>query len=140
MSTTTTSSDQPNCFLRFGDRCPTNTNWKFVFGCVGLPIGLILLFKFWGSRQPQPPPPRVEQGKRRPAARRTTGVVGYTVEVFRKSNRVAAVECAICLRELHYDDKLIIVTACRHFYHRACLNSWLAKKRSCPLCRAPVGP
>ena len=45
------------------------------------------------------------------------------------SSGVAADECPICLRDLHYadDDEVIedvVVLQCRHGYHRACLKTW----------------
>lgn len=42
--------------------------------------------------------------------------------------------CPICLEEMK-DDGLTIITKCGHEFHRECLDKWLPKENSCPLCR-----
>jgi hypothetical protein len=43
--------------------------------------------------------------------------------------------CAVCLESLEEGTK---TTACGHSFHGACLDTWLAHKPSCPVCRADV--
>ena len=42
--------------------------------------------------------------------------------------------CSICLEPYINNDKLYQLT-CNHYYHQICINHWLQKKTSCPLCR-----
>ena len=47
--------------------------------------------------------------------------------------------CAICLVD-YTDEDDIIPLPCddRHFFHAACITSWLESNNSCPLCKAPI--
>ncbi|KAM7532899.1 hypothetical protein Aperf_G00000128657 [Anoplocephala perfoliata] len=46
-------------------------------------------------------------------------------------------QCAICI-EIFKPHDLIRSLPCRHMYHRACIDPWLLKHRSCPLCKQNV--
>lgn len=41
-------------------------------------------------------------------------------------------DCSICYGE---DNSKAVTTACGHVFHENCLNPWLAKSKTCPLCR-----
>jgi ankyrin repeat protein len=45
-------------------------------------------------------------------------------------------QCAICLA----DDNLLggIMTSCNHQFHAECLQQWIAKHKSCPMCRSSI--
>ncbi|KAF8058357.1 gol [Scenedesmus sp. PABB004] len=45
--------------------------------------------------------------------------------------------CAICLVELEPGES-VTVLPCMHFYHRECIDSWLSRNCTCPLCKANV--
>lgn len=47
-------------------------------------------------------------------------------------------ECAICLGDELISPAERTDLSCGHAFHAACLSSWLAQQRSCPLCRAHV--
>ena len=42
--------------------------------------------------------------------------------------------CAICLNQ----GKIGKVLVCSHFFHKECIDKWLAEKKSCPLCLCEV--
>lgn len=44
-------------------------------------------------------------------------------------------ECAICLVEFGDDDVLRLLTACCHVFHQECIDLWLEKHKTCPVCR-----
>ncbi|CAI9095333.1 OLC1v1031263C1 [Oldenlandia corymbosa var. corymbosa] len=44
-------------------------------------------------------------------------------------------ECAICLVEFSDDDVLRFLTACCHVFHQECIDLWLEKHKTCPVCR-----
>ena len=41
--------------------------------------------------------------------------------------------CSICLKAIYEND--FTKTLCKHIFHKHCINTWLEKKNSCPLCR-----
>ncbi|KAF8017030.1 hypothetical protein BT93_H2283 [Corymbia citriodora subsp. variegata] len=43
-------------------------------------------------------------------------------------------DCAICLREVAIGDQLVRME-CSHEFHRTCIEAWLRKHHTCPLCR-----
>jgi hypothetical protein len=45
--------------------------------------------------------------------------------------------CAICFCEYEGSD-LVKRLPCGHFYHTGCIDAWLAKGTTCPLCKRPV--
>eukprot|EP00746_Dinoflagellata_sp_MGD_P165983 gnl/MRDRNA2_/MRDRNA2_95587_c0_seq1.p1 gnl/MRDRNA2_/MRDRNA2_95587_c0~~gnl/MRDRNA2_/MRDRNA2_95587_c0_seq1.p1 ORF type:complete len:440 (+),score=47.56 gnl/MRDRNA2_/MRDRNA2_95587_c0_seq1:122-1441(+) len=49
-----------------------------------------------------------------------------------------ASNCAICLTGFVRHDRIRQLPACKHEFHRACIDQWLLRMASCPLCLAPV--
>ncbi|TVU04376.1 hypothetical protein EJB05_50057, partial [Eragrostis curvula] len=49
-------------------------------------------------------------------------------------------ECVICLEPLLPGQLCSEVPACRHVFHRDCLDAWAKSKGTCPLCRAKIVP
>ena len=46
-------------------------------------------------------------------------------------------ECSICFLEFNVND-IVARLPCGHFYHCECINEWLGKKCTCPMCRWEV--
>ena len=46
-------------------------------------------------------------------------------------------KCSICYESYDDGDKLIILK-CNHNYHETCINSWIKKCKSCPICRIGI--
>uniref|UniRef100_A0ACD5XZC0 Uncharacterized protein n=1 Tax=Avena sativa TaxID=4498 RepID=A0ACD5XZC0_AVESA len=48
-------------------------------------------------------------------------------------------QCAVCLAEYAAGDEVRVLPACRHGFHRDCVDRWLLTRApTCPVCRAPV--
>ena len=43
-------------------------------------------------------------------------------------------DCTICLEEFNNDEE-IIKLKCNHLFHSKCIDDWIKKNQSCPLCR-----
>ena len=44
-------------------------------------------------------------------------------------------ECAICLEELREGDAVKMIPYCKHVFHPHCIDTWLDKQVTCPVCR-----
>ena len=51
-----------------------------------------------------------------------------------QENKFELIKCPICLMEI-IDGMDTIILPCEHFYHEKCIDQWLKKHNSCPLCR-----
>ncbi|KAF3441890.1 hypothetical protein FNV43_RR15805 [Rhamnella rubrinervis] len=47
-------------------------------------------------------------------------------------------ECAVCLSKFEYIEVLRLLPKCKHAFHLDCIDYWLEKHSSCPLCRQKV--
>ncbi|XP_042489873.1 E3 ubiquitin-protein ligase ATL6-like [Macadamia integrifolia] len=46
-----------------------------------------------------------------------------------------ALECAVCLSEFEDEDTLRLLPKCDHVFHPDCIDAWLSKRTTCPVCR-----
>lgn len=49
-------------------------------------------------------------------------------------------ECAVCLSKFEDIEILRLLPKCKHAFHINCIDHWLEKHSSCPLCRHKVNP
>ncbi|KAM7261215.1 hypothetical protein ACFE04_026690 [Oxalis oulophora] len=47
-------------------------------------------------------------------------------------------QCSICLGEYQELEVLRIMPKCGHNFHLACIDTWLRKQSTCPVCRFPL--
>ncbi|KAK9749315.1 hypothetical protein RND81_02G117500 [Saponaria officinalis] len=47
-------------------------------------------------------------------------------------------QCSICLGEYQEEEVLRIMPKCGHSFHISCIDIWLMKQCTCPVCRLPV--
>ncbi|KAL1537797.1 RING-type E3 ubiquitin transferase [Salvia divinorum] len=46
--------------------------------------------------------------------------------------------CAICLQDLTGGESTRLLPSCRHFFHMHCIDEWLVRQATCPVCRNDV--
>ncbi|XP_043700490.1 E3 ubiquitin-protein ligase ATL6-like [Telopea speciosissima] len=51
-----------------------------------------------------------------------------------------ALECAACLNEFEDEDTIRLLSKCDHVFHLQCVDAWLFKRTTCPVCRANLVP
>ncbi|KAJ0986615.1 hypothetical protein J5N97_004989 [Dioscorea zingiberensis] len=47
-------------------------------------------------------------------------------------------DCSVCLSEFESDDEVRLLTVCGHAFHPECIDTWLGRKKTCPVCRADL--
>ena len=47
--------------------------------------------------------------------------------------------CNICLEEFDRGDEVRKLTHCSHTFHKACIDRWLSRVASCPICKHELG-
>uniref|UniRef100_A0ACD5XLC2 Uncharacterized protein n=1 Tax=Avena sativa TaxID=4498 RepID=A0ACD5XLC2_AVESA len=57
-----------------------------------------------------------------------------------KEEEAADTRCAVCLADYADGDELRLLPGCRHSFHRRCVDDWLRRRPSCPLCRSSPPP
>ncbi|XP_050378190.1 putative RING-H2 finger protein ATL21B [Argentina anserina] len=73
------------------------------------------------------------------------GLDAATIESYPKSQLGESVDlpnpddkvCSICLTEYEVKDILRSIPECNHYFHAICIDQWLKKNSTCPLCRNP---
>ncbi|CAN6372642.1 unnamed protein product [Urochloa humidicola] len=46
--------------------------------------------------------------------------------------------CSVCLAELQDGEVVRMLMPCTHYFHAACVDKWMRKNATCPICRAPT--
>ncbi|KAF9621651.1 hypothetical protein IFM89_025562 [Coptis chinensis] len=60
------------------------------------------------------------------------------IKVTTKNNVDASgdkISCSVCLQDFQLEEKVRILPFCHHMFHLPCIDKWLMKQGSCPLCR-----
>eukprot|EP00250_Pteridium_aquilinum_P001826 c12034_g1_i1 orf=597-1250(-) len=47
-------------------------------------------------------------------------------------------QCAVCLGDYQLSEKLQELPVCKHLFHVSCIDEWLAKNTTCPICRTSL--
>ncbi|KAI3446675.1 hypothetical protein Pfo_003340 [Paulownia fortunei] len=59
--------------------------------------------------------------------------VAYSAAAFPRTS-----DCAICLDSFEEGDDCRNIPVCKHLFHAKCVDRWIRKKATCPVCRARV--
>ncbi|KAL2481007.1 RING-H2 finger protein ATL8 [Abeliophyllum distichum] len=59
--------------------------------------------------------------------------VTYTASSFPNTN-----DCAICLESFVEEDECRSLQTCKHLFHTECMDNWVERKLTCPICRTRV--
>ncbi|XP_068648504.1 RING-H2 finger protein ATL7-like [Aristolochia californica] len=62
------------------------------------------------------------------------------VIIFKESFLVKDTQCSVCLGDYQANDRLQQIPSCGHTFHMECIDHWLAKNTTCPLCRVSLLP
>ncbi|KAJ3689613.1 hypothetical protein LUZ61_018777 [Rhynchospora tenuis] len=50
----------------------------------------------------------------------------------------SSLDCAVCYEPFSPDAELRLLPACKHAFHKSCVDKWLKSNPSCPLCRSSI--
>ncbi|KAL5722494.1 hypothetical protein ACHQM5_006010 [Ranunculus cassubicifolius] len=70
-------------------------------------------------------------------------IQSYPKTVLGESRRLAKPEdntCSICLCEYQARETLKTIPECEHCFHATCIDEWLSKNVTCPICRNCPSP
>jgi hypothetical protein len=56
-------------------------------------------------------------------------------EKIKKNDVILSEQCFICMEDYKESQLKRILPNCKHYYHKKCIDKWLKKKASCPICR-----
>lgn len=73
----------------------------------------------------------------------TTGLDAQTIESYQKTQLGESLDlpdpndktCSICLGEYQPKESVRTIPECNHYFHVGCIDEWLRKNPTCPLCR-----
>lgn len=59
----------------------------------------------------------------------------FVLRLFKDCNiQMTSTTCAICLGPFQPEEEIKQAMACRHIYHKICIDEWILHKMTCPLC------
>ncbi|KAF8027802.1 hypothetical protein BT93_E0661 [Corymbia citriodora subsp. variegata] len=103
------------------------------------------------NRTPGSAPPNGVNGEAVEVTRRDAvgamGIDSVTIESYPKTQiddlgqlpRPNDDVCTICLSKYERDEMIRTIPECKHYFHAYCIDLWLRKNASCPLCRNNKG-
>ncbi|KAL6614556.1 hypothetical protein ACP70R_036826 [Stipagrostis hirtigluma subsp. patula] len=75
-----------------------------------------------------------------PAGLDPAAIASYPKVPFSAGKAGGDAMCSICLSEYRDGEMLRVMPECRHAFHVACLDAWLRRSASCPVCRSSPIP
>ncbi|KAG2651589.1 RING-H2 finger protein ATL58-like [Panicum virgatum] len=62
------------------------------------------------------------------------------VVIYKESFLIRETQCSVCLADYQPDERLQRIPPCGHTFHINCIDHWLSKNTTCPLCRVSLLP
>lgn len=109
-------------------------------------ISIIFLLLLYAKHCNTSAVPGPSSSRNRPPSRRPSGVDWNVIDslpMFRFASlrgHKTGLECAVCLGRFEPDEILRLLPKCKHAFHVDCIDQWLDRHNTCPLCRYRVDP
>ncbi|CAI5968713.1 unnamed protein product [Closterium sp. NIES-64] len=59
-------------------------------------------------------------------------------ELSTRKRLLSSTECTVCLSDFNKGELIRILPPCKHQFHVACIDHWLATRTTCPVCRTDL--
>lgn len=99
-----------------------------------------VLFVAEGSESPDAAYSAATAAACSPVGLDAAAIASYPKVAFSSRAADADAMCSICLSEYRDGEMLRVMPECRHGFHVACLDAWLRRSASCPVCRSSPIP
>ena len=53
----------------------------------------------------------------------------------KKDDEIIGKKCLICMDKFKHKEYKRILPGCKHYFHKKCIDKWLKKNSTCPICR-----
>ncbi|XVF10415.1 hypothetical protein REPUB_Repub07fG0180900 [Reevesia pubescens] len=139
------------CFQTFDTGFPTYVRYVALFVVVsglciiGFIVGIRRKIEFHGQDQGQLPSAEISNSTYTPQLQNVvakgldtptiemypTTLLGESLQLPKPTDNI----CPICLLEYQAKDTLRTIPSCMHYFHVDCIDEWLKRNATCPLCR-----
>ncbi|OWM82317.1 RING-H2 finger protein ATL33-like [Punica granatum] len=100
-----------------------------------IPIPVVLCFFVFVINRPRVP--ALGRSRRRFSGE-SRGVEAPAAAAIVKLRKEADAECPVCLSAFAEGEEVKQLSACDHYFHAPCIDTWLSSHANCPVCRASV--
>jgi len=64
-------------------------------------------------------------------------IIGKSHKI-KKDDSITEENCFICMEKYNINEYKRILPLCKHYFHKKCIDKWLKKNASCPICRDKI--
>jgi Ring finger domain len=98
----------------------------------------MIIAEIMASRGPLTTPQSLMTASRSPRATPNNVKLSRSViagSIYQRDANDMDIDCVVCLGQLQEGEKVVKLPLCHHLFHEKCINLWICRNSTCPLCR-----